>query len=63
MLRLSIRQALGWLWRPSAWRTLPRNGPVSWSKAPSASQPLGRTGYAVTDAGPAVPLVPMGEWS
>lgn len=63
MLRLSIRQALGWPWRPPAWRTLPRNGPVSWSKTPSASQPLGPTGYAVTDAGPAVPLVPMGEWS
>jgi hypothetical protein len=24
--------------RPSAWRTLPRNRPVSWSKMPSASQ-------------------------
>lgn len=38
MLWLSIRQALGSLVRPSAWRTLPRKRPVSWSKMPSASQ-------------------------
>jgi hypothetical protein len=38
MLWLSIRQALGPLVRPSVWRTLPRDRPVSWSKMPSASQ-------------------------